>query len=235
MATINCVPLGAQDKVTRMATLPPPRQMKLSPPPGRKQREAKKAQTRARIVEAARDLFAERGYHASTVRDITARAGVSSGSLFTSFSGKAALLQEIVNARLEGLLEHAQGALERGQGAAAILAEMGQRAYAYEGRELRLLAESIGASWTWDADTEAANRQSLSHLLGTIRTVLAAGQTRGDLAPDADLTLLTHTIFSCYLQNFRLAIYDGWPPERLADLLGAQIKLVLSGAGRGCA
>jgi AcrR family transcriptional regulator len=193
-------------------------------------REAQKAATRAKIVEAARELFAERGYHAATVRDITARAGVSPGSLFTSFAGKASLLQEIVNARLSGLLEHAQSALARGESAAAILSRMGELAYTYEGRELRLLAESIGASWTWDQDTELANRRSLSGLMQMIASVLEAGKARGELAPSSDVALLTRTIFSCYLQNFRLAIYDGWPPERIAILLGGQIKLILAGA-----
>ncbi len=221
--------MGPQDKVTR-----PKRQTDRGPRAARRaeptRRDSQKAATRAKIVEAARDLFAERGYHAATVRDIATRAGVSPGSLFTSFSGKAELLREIVNARLGGLLTHASGALARGDSAEATLVAMAERAYAYELKELRLLAESIGASWTWDPDTEAANRSALGQLLSIISAVLQAGKVRGELSGEADLVLLTQTIFSCYLQNFRLAIFDGWTPERLAKLLGAQIRLILAGA-----
>lgn len=195
-------------------------------------RGVQKAATRAKIVEAARDLFAERGYHAATVRDIAARAGVSPGSLFTSFTGKAQLLQEIVNARLQGLLDHAQAGLDRGDRAEVVLAAMGALAYSYEARELRLLAESIGASWTWDAEVENANREALSPLVNMIAAILEAGVSREELAAETDISLLTHTIFSCYLQNFRLAVFDGWPPERLSALLTSQIALIIAAARR---
>lgn len=193
-------------------------------------RGVQKATTRAKIVEAARDLFAERGYHAATVRDIAARAGVSPGSLFTSFTGKAQLLQEIVNARLQGLLDQTQAGLDRGDKAEAVLAAMGALAYSYEARELRLLAESIGASWTWDAEVEAANREALGPLVDLIAAVLSAGVKRGELAASADIGLLTHTIFSCDLQNFRLAVFAGWGPERLNALLTSQIALLMAAA-----
>jgi AcrR family transcriptional regulator len=216
----------------RKRTAPPASHAARAAEAGPRMRDAQKAATRAKIVAAARDLFTERGYHSATVRDITARAGVSTGSLFTSFTGKAGLLQEIVQARLEGLLNHARGALGRGESAEGILISMGRLAYAYEAKELRLLAESIGASWTWDREIEEANRRSLAGLLEMIASVLEMGKARGELAADADVVVLTHTIFSCYLQNFRLAIYDDWPPDRMADLLGQQIRLVLQGASQ---
>ena len=46
----------------------------------------------ARIVAAAVEAFAERGYHATTTRDIAARAGLSPAALYVHHPSKAALL-----------------------------------------------------------------------------------------------------------------------------------------------
>lgn len=57
---------------------------------------AQGASTRERIVEAAFALFAERGYHAVSVRDIAAVVGIKDASLYNHFSGKQALFDAIV-------------------------------------------------------------------------------------------------------------------------------------------
>ena len=51
-------------------------------------------QTRAAIVDAALVLFRERGYDATTMRDIAARAGVSTGNAYYYFASKEELVQE---------------------------------------------------------------------------------------------------------------------------------------------
>lgn len=56
--------------------------------------------TRARILHAALELFAERGYGSTSVKAIAQHAGVSQGLMYTYFPSKAALLKEIF---LEGL------------------------------------------------------------------------------------------------------------------------------------
>lgn len=48
--------------------------------------------TRRAIAEAARNLFAQRGFHGTTVADITSAAGRSPGSFYRYFADKADLL-----------------------------------------------------------------------------------------------------------------------------------------------
>ena len=51
-----------------------------------------KAATKERILRAARRLFAENGYEATTTRDIAAAAGIASGTLFNYFPTKEAVV-----------------------------------------------------------------------------------------------------------------------------------------------
>ncbi|MEU6428888.1 TetR/AcrR family transcriptional regulator [Microbispora sp. NPDC046973] len=51
---------------------------------------------RAEILEAAADLFAARGFHGVSIEDIGAAVGVSGPALYRHFSGKEALLTEML-------------------------------------------------------------------------------------------------------------------------------------------
>jgi TetR/AcrR family transcriptional regulator, regulator of mycofactocin system len=55
-------------------------------------RERKKLAMRQAILDAAYDLFAERGFAATTIDDIAERVGVSPRTIFRYFDTKEALL-----------------------------------------------------------------------------------------------------------------------------------------------
>ena len=73
----------------------------VSEPIGR--REANKQATRAALREAAKRLFAERGFEATTVRDIAAAANVTERTFFRYFDGKEGLVAEETLAWIERL------------------------------------------------------------------------------------------------------------------------------------
>src|SRR5262252_1360567 len=52
--------------------------------------------TRSRIVEAARYLFWEKGYAATGLSELLARANANSGSFYHFFESKDALLREVL-------------------------------------------------------------------------------------------------------------------------------------------
>lgn len=54
-----------------------------------------RANTKARLLQASLELFAARGYNATTVDAIAEAAGVSAGLLYHHFTSKPALLQAI--------------------------------------------------------------------------------------------------------------------------------------------
>ena len=76
-------------------------------PPTRKKPPAVNltADTRARILQAAEILFAEDGFDAVSMRDITALANVNLASVNYHFGSKLALLAEVVSSRANVLVE----------------------------------------------------------------------------------------------------------------------------------
>lgn len=52
--------------------------------------------TRVRLVQAAVDVFAEKGYDGAGVAEIARRAGLTTGAIYSRFSGKAELLLEAI-------------------------------------------------------------------------------------------------------------------------------------------
>jgi len=66
------------------------------PPPKLTRREQYALTTKRAIVDAARSLFAERGYFATTVDDIAAEAEVAPATVYSSTGGKQGLLSEMI-------------------------------------------------------------------------------------------------------------------------------------------
>lgn len=68
-------------------------------------RERGKAERWKRIVRAARELFGEKGYGATTIRAIAARADVGAGTIFSYVRDKRDLLAKIFDEELEALTD----------------------------------------------------------------------------------------------------------------------------------
>ena len=58
-------------------------------------RDAGQAETRRKILSAARELFARRGYEQTGIRDIAGAIQMSVGAVFANFRGKADVFREV--------------------------------------------------------------------------------------------------------------------------------------------
>jgi AcrR family transcriptional regulator len=67
---------------------------------GRRTRAEQQAETRARLVEAAAEVFAAHGFEGASIDTITERAGYSRGAFYSNFSDKAELLLELSATRM---------------------------------------------------------------------------------------------------------------------------------------
>ena len=82
--------------------------------------EATKAARRAQIIEAAIARFLERGYTNTSMSDIIKASGLSSGSIYSHFTGKEDILTTAINERLENV-KKLYAALPEGAGPQDIL------------------------------------------------------------------------------------------------------------------
>jgi AcrR family transcriptional regulator len=73
--------------------------------------DADKASRRTDILSAAKHVFAERGYHATTIADIARQAGLSYGSIYWYYDSKEALFHELMSAEATALRSHINGAV----------------------------------------------------------------------------------------------------------------------------
>lgn len=53
------------------------------------------AEVKSRILDAARSLFSERGFHAASMAEVAARAGLGKAAVYHYFKGKVAVLQAL--------------------------------------------------------------------------------------------------------------------------------------------
>lgn len=80
----------------------------MSPPPRKPREEVRRARHelyRAHILEAAESVFADHGFEAAKLQDISERAGLSMGTIYAVFAGKDELFRAILDERGRELLE----------------------------------------------------------------------------------------------------------------------------------
>ena len=65
-------------------------------------RRRRSRRTRARIIEAATEMFVAGGFNATTIEDIAGRAGVVAQTVYTAFGTKPKLLAAVLDARIAG-------------------------------------------------------------------------------------------------------------------------------------
>ncbi|WP_051357196.1 TetR/AcrR family transcriptional regulator [Azorhizobium doebereinerae] len=72
-------------------------------------------ETRAKLIRAARKAFAEKGYAAASMDDLTAEAGLTRGALYHNFGDKKGLLQAVIDQMDAEMLARMQAAQQRAE------------------------------------------------------------------------------------------------------------------------
>jgi AcrR family transcriptional regulator len=65
----------------------------------------KRRQTQERLLDAALDAFAERGFHGASVEDVCERAGFSRGAFYSNYSSKTELLIALYHRQSKRVLD----------------------------------------------------------------------------------------------------------------------------------
>ena len=187
--------------------------------------------TRGRILLAGLGLFAEHGYHGTSIRDIAAEAAVRSASLYAHFPAKEATLAELVlagheehHARLVTALLHS-GADPRDRLAALVRAHV--RAHTDYPMLAVVASNEMHALSAAAAAPAAAVRRRSEALLAE---VLAIGQQQGvfDLV-HREATAAAIGSIGIRVASWYPAPEVGLTPSQLADVY-ASLALRMTGA-----
>jgi AcrR family transcriptional regulator len=195
-------------------------------------REQSKANTRERLLAAARSVFARSGFHGASVEEIASEAGFSTGALYSNFDGKEDLFLVLMEREID---EHAReiadavrdrsSVSERARGGAQQWMTMIERE-----PEVLLLFMEFWAYGVRDAGVRPKVAARFAQVRELLTTLIADGVREFDLELDIPAEQLAVAID---------ALADGIARQKLADpdavpddLMGRVLSLLLAGATR---
>ncbi len=156
-------------------------------------RERKKRARRERIYEAARQLFLEQGYAATTVEQIAEAADVAQTTFFNHFQSKDAVLREMtgeISAHLEAMLQQ--------ELATSDSAERRIRRFATQALQALGATEGLAREVLLELLRKASGPGTALPYLASVRepftTIVREGQSAGDVRRDLDPTLLAELV-----------------------------------------
>jgi TetR/AcrR family transcriptional repressor of uid operon len=145
-------------------------------------RDTRDPSVRDRLVAAAAEVFAERGYEGARVQEIVRRAGLSTGSIYTNFHNKADLLLAAVGT---APVDSVFATFEVAGGAAEGLRQAGHELPTARRDKRPLLFEAMVAARR-DPEVAALLRKRLVTFRSLVAHVIGGGQREGNIAPDID-------------------------------------------------
>ena len=144
--------------------------------------EARKAEVRARIVAAARELIAQGGYAVALGAGVAARAGVATGTVYRHFPSKADLFAEVFRSASQHEVDAVVDAAAVGDRSAAARIAMAVETFARRALRGRRLAWALIAEPV-DPAVEAERLTFRRAYRDAFADVIAAGVDSGELPP----------------------------------------------------
>lgn len=184
--------------------------------------QARTRLARAAVIDAARTLFFERGYGATTIEAISALSDVPPATVYRLFSSKRGILKALLDVSIAGddeavpmadrppvrSLLAAPDPRNKVAGFVAIAAQVNSRTAAI----YRILVSAAASDPDAAALLDELTRQRQDGQGGLARSLARAGALRPKLR-ERDAGDIIHALMSP--EVYRLLVVDrGWPPER---------------------
>jgi AcrR family transcriptional regulator len=218
--------------MNRLSTPSEPWSPSAAPAGVRMTREQSRANTRERLLGAARSVFARSGFHGASVEEIASEAGFSTGALYSNFEGKEDLFLVLMEREIE---EHTRQVSEavRARTSVAERAAGGARQWMTtieREPELLLLFMEFWAYGVRDPNVRGKVAERFAQVRRTLTGLITDG------VRDFDLEL---TVPAEQLAIAIDALADGIARQKLADpdavpddLMGKILGLLLAAATR---
>lgn len=191
-------------------------------------RQQNKTKVRARILDAAEQLIAEKGAATTTTREIAGQAGISYQTLYNYFPSKTVMLYAIMEEEIANWGSAVQDAIKQYRGnLMEVLSEINRIGLTFFSGEKNELWREISSAMfqhSFNANQYTALNQ-VAH--ERYYALLSMAQGTGELRKDVDLHLLAHTLFCltdyAYL-TYLLSEQDD--PDAFLQTLQEQLALV---------
>jgi AcrR family transcriptional regulator len=157
----------------------------MSVAPARRWRRRKEARP-AEIVEAALEVFAERGFSAARIDDVAARAGISKGTLYLYFASKEELFKAVVRQALLPNLARVERLLRTHPGPAAARIELmiGQIGALLQGTRIGAIPKLVIAeAGNFPELARFYHQEVIQRGLGLLGAEVERGIARGEFRP----------------------------------------------------
>jgi AcrR family transcriptional regulator len=152
------------------------------------------AGTRERLLRAAADVFARRGYDATRVSDIATAAKLSNGAMYAHFGSKAALLVGALRAHGRKLLADLVSA-DPSRSIADVLLVTGRSLRRPRDPDGYLVIEALVAARR-DADVAAPMRDYIAERVDWLADLVLRAQERGEFDPALPPRAVAHFCLS---------------------------------------
>jgi AcrR family transcriptional regulator len=200
--------------------------------PARMTREQSKANTRERLLAAARSAFASSGFHGASVEEIASRAGFSTGALYSNFDGKEDLFLVLMEREIEEHAREIAEAVNLRESVAERATGGAQRWMTMIDREPELLLLFM-EFWAYGV-RDASVRPKVAERFAQVRRLLTKLIEEGAREFDLELALPAEQLAIAVD-----ALADGIARQRLADpdavpdeLMGTVLAMLFSAATR---
>ncbi len=139
-------------------------------------------------MELAAELFAERGYRATTVREIADAAGVLSGSLYHHFDSKESIIDELLSSYLDETLAQYRAIVAAGGSSIELLGRLVHAAFSsFDPHRAAITVFQNERQYLMDFPRFAylaKSEQAVGRIwMKVIRDGVASGELRADLDP----------------------------------------------------
>ncbi len=213
---------------------------KTTPPPDEApgKRERRKEARPGELLDAALDLFVEKGFAATRAEEVAARAGVSKGTLFLYFQSKEELFKAVIQENISGRFQEWNVEFETFEGTSAemltyCMQVWWNRVGATKASGITKLM--ISEARNFPEITAFYQREVIEPGQDLLRRILERGIARGEFRPlDLDyaiysivapmvfLIMSKHSMGACLARDMDIS------PERY---IASQVDIILHGLG----
>jgi AcrR family transcriptional regulator len=162
-------------------------------------RERGKQEKRARIKAAARALFAEKGFAATTTQEIAARADIGTGTLFLYAQSKEEILVLVFRDEMDRVCDEAFGSLPRKGSLLDQLMHVYGSLIAFHDRDQGLARVFVKEVLFVKEKNRRTIYEFVEGLIARTARLADAGRQRGDLDPSVSTQVLAENCFAAYL------------------------------------